>query len=89
MPKNCSADVEAVISHVDQVLSKGSASEKSELKNIFGIGNVDHDDDAAGALRNNLWDWQSLAVDTLPVRKIIIFLIANLIAGCWTRCPIL
>jgi hypothetical protein len=62
MPKNCSADVEAVIANVDRVLSFGTASEKSNLKNLFGMGDVDHDDDAAGALRNNLWDWQSLAV---------------------------
>ena len=62
MPKNCSADVEAVITYVDQVLAYGSPQEKNNLKEMFGIGDVDHDDDAAGALRNNLWDWQSLAV---------------------------
>jgi len=66
MPQNCSADVEAVITHVDQVLSNGTASQKSDVKNLFGIGDVDHDDDAAGALRNNLWDWQSLAPDVGP-----------------------
>lgn len=62
MPQNCSADVEAVISHVDQVLSNGTSSEKSALKDLFGLSTVTHDDDAAGALRNNLWDWQSLSV---------------------------
>ena len=62
MPQNCSADVEAVLTHVDQVLTNGSAAQKLALKANFGIASLTHDDDAAGALRNNMWDWQSLSV---------------------------
>lgn len=49
MPKNCSADVEAVINHIDSVFSSNDASAITSLKNNFGIGAVTHLDDAAGA----------------------------------------
>ncbi|EKM56364.1 uncharacterized protein PHACADRAFT_253438 [Phanerochaete carnosa HHB-10118-sp] len=64
MPQNCSADVEAVIAHVDQVFTQGSESEINGLKANWGMQNLTHLDDVAGALRNNLWDWQSLSSDT-------------------------
>ena len=60
MPKNCSADVEAVIAHVDDVFTNGPDDTISALKSNWGLGGVTHLDDAAGALRNNLWDWQML-----------------------------
>ncbi|KDQ64462.1 hypothetical protein JAAARDRAFT_118335 [Jaapia argillacea MUCL 33604] len=66
MPKNCSADVEAVIAYVDQVFMGGNATAIASVKANFGIPDVTHNDDAAGALRNNLWDWQSLQPDTGP-----------------------
>ncbi|KAF8055883.1 serine carboxypeptidase S28-domain-containing protein [Lyophyllum atratum] len=66
MPQNCSADVQAVISHVDQVLTGKNAMAIQALKDSFGMGGVAHLDDVAGALRNNLWDWQSLQVTTGP-----------------------
>lgn len=62
MPKNCTADVEAVISHVDTVFTLGSTSQKNALKAQFGMQNVTHLDDVAGALRYPLWNWQSLSV---------------------------
>ncbi len=62
MPKNCSSDVQTVIAHVDEVLTSGSKDEQQVLKNLFGLGELTHNDDVAGALRNNLWDWQSLRV---------------------------
>ncbi|EPQ59204.1 peptidase S28 [Gloeophyllum trabeum ATCC 11539] len=66
MPRNCSADVEAVIAHMDQVFTSGTPSQIAALKAQFGMSNVTHLDDVAGALRNNLWDWQSLSPDTGP-----------------------
>ncbi|PPQ79519.1 hypothetical protein CVT25_003401 [Psilocybe cyanescens] len=62
MPANCSADVQAVIAHVDKTFSGKNATAIQALKENFGLGNLTHLDDAAGALRNNLWDWQSLQV---------------------------
>jgi hypothetical protein len=49
MPKNCSADVEAVITHIDQVFTTGSNSSIQSLKATFGLEAVTHNDDAAGA----------------------------------------
>ncbi|KAF8513795.1 serine carboxypeptidase S28-domain-containing protein [Gautieria morchelliformis] len=60
MPKNCSADIEAVITHIDQVFTSGTPQEKQTIKATFGLEDVTHLDDAAGSLRNILWDWQSL-----------------------------
>ncbi|EIN10777.1 hypothetical protein PUNSTDRAFT_132850 [Punctularia strigosozonata HHB-11173 SS5] len=66
MPKNCSADVQAAITHIDKVLTAGSNSSIQSLKATFGLEAVKHNDDAAGALRNNLWDWQALQPDSGP-----------------------
>ncbi|THH02165.1 hypothetical protein EW026_g651 [Hermanssonia centrifuga] len=66
MPKNCSTDVEAVIAHVDSVFTSGSKTQINQLKALFGWQNLTHLDDAAGSLRNNLWDWQSLSPDSGP-----------------------
>ncbi|EJD52012.1 hypothetical protein AURDEDRAFT_142833 [Auricularia subglabra TFB-10046 SS5] len=59
-PKNCTADIIKVISHVDKVFTSGSPAEIQALKENWGMGSVTHLDDVAGALRSNLWDWQSL-----------------------------
>lgn len=53
-PKNCTADVEAVISHVDKVFTSGKPAEIFALKANWGMANLTHLDDVAGALRNNL-----------------------------------
>ncbi|GLB34087.1 putative MEROPS serine peptidase family S28 [Lyophyllum shimeji] len=66
MPSNCSADVQAVIAHVDEVFSGNNATAIQALKETFGMDNVTHLDDVAGALRNNVWDWQSLQPTTGP-----------------------
>ncbi|KAL5529968.1 hypothetical protein ACEPAF_6225 [Sanghuangporus sanghuang] len=66
MPSNCSADVQAVIAHIDQVFTRGSKSEIAKLKANWDLGAVSHLDDVAGALRNNLWDWQSLSPTSGP-----------------------
>ncbi|THH17760.1 hypothetical protein EW146_g3119 [Bondarzewia mesenterica] len=66
MPKNCSADVQAVIAHFDAVFTWGSDSEIAALKAEYGMADVTHADDVTGALRNNLWDWQSLSPTSGP-----------------------
>jgi hypothetical protein len=47
MASNCSTDVEAVISHVDTILTNGTSIDKKVLKAQFGLGIVVHDDDFA------------------------------------------
>ncbi|KAG6844350.1 hypothetical protein H0H87_007575 [Tephrocybe sp. NHM501043] len=66
MPQNCSADVQAVIGHIDEVFSGTNTTAIQAIKDNFGLGGMTHLDDVAGALRNNLWDWQSLSVTTGP-----------------------
>ncbi|KAL0955656.1 hypothetical protein HGRIS_001883 [Hohenbuehelia grisea] len=66
MPRNCSADVQAVIAHIDTVFKGNNATAIQAIKDNFGLGIVTHLDDVAGALRNNLWDWQSLQVTSGP-----------------------
>ncbi|KAI0638520.1 peptidase S28 [Trametes polyzona] len=61
MPQNCSADVQAVIAHIDQVFTSGNRREIDHIKALFNMSALTHLDDVAGALRNNLWDWQSLS----------------------------
>lgn len=58
MPQNCSADVSLVIDHMDDVLMNGSPSEIVELKTMFGLQNVTHNDDFMAALENGPWLWQ-------------------------------
>ncbi|KAG7443164.1 uncharacterized protein BT62DRAFT_935498 [Guyanagaster necrorhizus] len=73
MPANCSADVAAVIAHIDQVFPSGNQSAIQQIKNSFGMGDMTHLDDVAGALRNNLWDWQSLQPDSGPGQQFFEF----------------
>ena len=58
MPKNCSADVEKVIDYIDDVLMRGSESEKRELKAKFGMEGVEHDDDFVDVLTLGPSSWQ-------------------------------
>lgn len=44
---NCSKDVAKVVDHVDNVLLHGSENEKQKLKDTFGLGDLEHDDDFA------------------------------------------
>ncbi|KAK1225127.1 hypothetical protein PQX77_011942 [Marasmius sp. AFHP31] len=60
MPKNCSADVEAAIARIDDIIASGDAGAIRQLKDTFGMGDLEHSEDFVGALRNNIWDWQSL-----------------------------
>lgn len=58
MPKNCSKDVNLVIEHMDSVMLTGTEDEKHELKAMFGLEDVEHDDDFMAALEWAPWLWQ-------------------------------
>ncbi|ODA80554.1 hypothetical protein RJ55_03513 [Drechmeria coniospora] len=58
MPRNCSADFRKVIAHVDRVLRDGPTEKRQRLKNLFGFGNLTHDDDFASSLIGGLVGWQ-------------------------------
>lgn len=49
MPQNCSADVQAVISQIDTVFTSGSQSAIDAIKSNFGLSDIAHLDDVAGA----------------------------------------
>ena len=54
MPKNCSADVQRVIAHVDAVAASGDEEQMRVVKDIFGLGPVKHFDDFAAACEFSL-----------------------------------
>ncbi|EGP89515.1 serine carboxypeptidase [Zymoseptoria tritici IPO323] len=58
MPKNCSQDVSLVIDHMDNILINGTEDEAKELKALFGLQDVSHNDDFMAALENGPWLWQ-------------------------------
>lgn len=64
MPANCSSDISLVINHVDQVLTNGTAAQKTALKTMFGLQDVQHDADFASVLQNGPWSWQSNSFTT-------------------------
>lgn len=59
MPANCSSDVSKVIDYVDGILLGNDTAAKQALKDKFGLGGVEHDDDFASVLENGPWLWQS------------------------------
>lgn len=61
MPKNCSADVEAVINYVDEVFFGSNTTAQQELQELFGFStNLE----VAQALRWDLWTWQDMQPNT-------------------------
>ncbi|KAI1767147.1 peptidase S28 [Hypoxylon sp. FL1150] len=60
MPKNCSRDYEAIVEHVDGVFTHGSRKEQADLKQLFGLQDLAHVDDAATAISSPIWAWQSI-----------------------------
>lgn len=58
MAKNCSKDVNLVIDYMDNILNNGSASEVKQLKSMFMMEDIEHNDDFMGALENGPWLWQ-------------------------------
>ncbi|MCJ1245001.1 hypothetical protein MMC30_002202 [Trapelia coarctata] len=59
MAKNCSTDLTLVIDYIDNVLTMGTTAAKQALKDSFGLGALEHDDDFASALQNGPWLWQA------------------------------
>jgi hypothetical protein len=49
MPANCSADVVAVISHVDSIFTGTNKTAINETKALFGMGGLSHLDDVTSA----------------------------------------
>ena len=49
MPKNCSADVEAVIKYIDETFDSGNATAIHDMKSIFGLEDIVHADDFGAA----------------------------------------
>lgn len=49
MPQNCSADVEAVIAHIDRVFTSKNTKEINSIKALFNMSALTHLDDVAGA----------------------------------------
>jgi hypothetical protein len=47
MPQNCSSDVSLVINYVDNILINGTPDEVYELKSLFGLEGLEHNDDFA------------------------------------------
>ncbi|KAH9936834.1 peptidase S28 [Epithele typhae] len=58
MPKNCSADMTAVIDYVDSVFETGTDEEIWAMKQNFGLGDLVYGDDFAEALSNTPGSWQ-------------------------------
>jgi hypothetical protein len=47
MPKNCSRDVSRVVDYIDKVNKSGSEKKVQQLKELFGLGDIEHFDDFA------------------------------------------
>ncbi|KAI0473312.1 peptidase S28 [Xylariaceae sp. FL0804] len=60
MPQNCSRDFTAIVDHVDAVLGSGSPTAQAELKQMFRLEGLAHNDDAAAAITTVMGYWQSI-----------------------------
>ncbi|RDX48552.1 peptidase S28 [Lentinus brumalis] len=67
MPKNCSADVEAVIGYVDKILDSGNATAIHDMKAIFGLEGIAHDDDFGAAMKLPFNYWQEGSIESESV----------------------
>lgn len=47
MPKNCSRDVSRVVNYIDTLNKSGSEKKLQQLKEMFGLGDIEHFDDFA------------------------------------------
>ncbi|KAK0617504.1 serine carboxypeptidase S28-domain-containing protein [Immersiella caudata] len=66
-PQNCSADLQAVIAHVDDILGSGTPQEKIELKAKFKLNGLT-DADFASALEWGPWTWQENQFSSVNTR---------------------
>ena len=57
MPQDCRSNLEAIISHVDDVLLSGSPEKKKKLKTLFGLQDLNRLDDTAYALSQPVMAW--------------------------------
>lgn len=64
MPVNCSKDVSLVIEYIDFLYVIGDTQKQQEVKEMFGLGALEHYDDFAAAIENGPWLWQSTDFDT-------------------------
>lgn len=67
MPANCSEDFSAVIDHVDGIFLHGSEEEQADIKQMFGLQDVPHGDDAAAAISAPIWAWQSIQLYSVRI----------------------
>ncbi|RFU34920.1 hypothetical protein B7463_g1407, partial [Scytalidium lignicola] len=58
MPQNCSNDMQAIIEYADQILTNGTEEEVYDLKALFGLQDLQHNDDFAYALAFGPYMWQ-------------------------------
>ncbi|KIY62976.1 peptidase S28 [Cylindrobasidium torrendii FP15055 ss-10] len=59
MPANCSADVQAVVTYLDEVSSSSDVTAQEALRSKFGMADYDNHY-LAEALRWDLWEWQNI-----------------------------
>ncbi|EIW78770.1 peptidase S28 [Coniophora puteana RWD-64-598 SS2] len=59
MPANCSADVQAVISYLDDAHDNNNAANLANIKNAFNLGSL-ADVDFASSLMSPIYSWQDL-----------------------------
>lgn len=59
IPRNCSADIRAVIGYVDEILDSGDTDDIMQMKSLFGLGDIVHHDDFAELITIPLWRWQN------------------------------
>ncbi|KAJ5174589.1 uncharacterized protein N7482_000466 [Penicillium canariense] len=64
MPKNCSRDISRVVDYIDGINKHGNEKKLQQLKEMFGLGDIEHFDDFASALESGPWLWQSNAFYT-------------------------
>lgn len=47
MPQNCSLDVSRVVDFIDQINNNGTDKQRQNLKDMFGLGDLEYFDDFA------------------------------------------
>ncbi|MCJ1472519.1 hypothetical protein MMC13_001167 [Lambiella insularis] len=58
MALNCSTDASLVIDHIDTVLTSENVTAVHQLKKLFGLEDLEHNDDFGAALAIGPYDWQ-------------------------------
>ncbi|KAK3998136.1 hypothetical protein QBC44DRAFT_228326 [Cladorrhinum sp. PSN332] len=82
-PANCTADIYAVIEHVDSILFSGTVKQKDALKTQFGLFGLE-DADFASALSKIVFEWQDVQFDTAKrVGSVQYYDFCDYIEGVW------